>query len=154
MKCVTFDTNLSGRPKTGQYKKFNYGSMVSFNGALLGTNLTGLYNLTGDYDVDQPIDAWIKTGMSDLGIEANKRLRHIYLYVETDKDLIVETYADGKLIQSKTVKARKKGKQRIRVTCGRYKGVSWSFAVKNRLGAWFAIDIIQVLPVTLPYGNI
>lgn len=158
MRCITFDTNIAGRPRTSQYWKFNYNSMVKFQGKMLGANGTGLFNLTGDYDVGDstvPIDAWIKTGMTDLGIQANKRLRHIYLGVETFKDLEIELYADNKLVKTVVARARKRGQQRIRVTVGRYKGVYWSFKIKNKLGAWFAIDIIQVNPgATLPYGNI
>ena len=154
MKCITFDTNISAPARTSQYKLFNYESMMKFQGTVLGANSTGLYRLSGDYDVDQPIDAWMTTGMTDLGIEAHKRLRHIYLGVETDKNLEIELYADEKLVKTVTCVPRKKGQQRIRVTVGRYKGVFWHFKIKNKLGAWFGIDIIQVVPIVKHHGNV
>lgn len=158
MRCITFDTNIRTPARTSQYKLFNYGSMMTCHDKLLGVNSTGLYLLEGDRDeregTQYPIDAWMTTGMTDLGIETNKRFRHIYLGIETDKDILVEFYADEKLVKTVTCKPRKKGQQRIRASVGRYKGVFWHFKIKNRLGAWFGIDILQVVPITLHHGNI
>lgn len=158
MRCVTFDTNISAPARTSQYKLFNYGSMMNFQDKMLGVNSTGLYLLEGDLDerdgTNYPIDAWMTTGMTDLGIEANKRFRHIYLGLETDKSIEIELYADENLVKTVTCAPRKKGQQRIRVSVGRYKGVFWHFKIKNKLGAWFGIDILQVVPIVLHHGNI
>ncbi len=76
MKCLTMDTNVLSRA-TGQYKGFNFNSMRKFGDHLIGTNDTGLFTLSGENDDGTEISAWIQTGMTDLGIQANKRLRKI-----------------------------------------------------------------------------
>jgi len=154
MNCITFDTNINSRA-TGQYKKFNFNSMRKFGDQYIGTSPTGLYLFGGDQDIDTEIDAWIKTGMTDLGIQANKRLRFFYLGLETEGDLEIEVIADEDVVRTYTVKAAKAKQQRIRVAAGRgHKGVYWSFAIKNKSGVHFAIDSIQILPVILHHGRL
>lgn len=154
MKCLTMDTNVPGRA-TSQYKKFNYNSMTNFDGRLLGANSAGLFLLEGLKDNGTRIDAWIKTGMTDLGIQASKHLRKIYLGIETDADLEIELYADEEHAYTLPIKKKKNGQQTVRVSVGSdKKGVYWSFLVRNKKGAHFSIDVMEALPIVRHRGHL
>jgi len=154
MKCLTMDTNIHSRA-TGQYKGFNFNCMRNFGDNLIGTNDIGMFTLAGDNDEGTAISAWITTGTTDLGIQANKRLRYIYLGLETDGDLEIDIIADEQVVRTYAVLARKVNQQRIRVAAGRdHKGVYWSFAIRNKKGVKFAVDSIKILPVILHYGHL
>lgn len=152
MRCITMDTNGQSKA-TGQYKGFSFSSMVKFGNVLLGTSPTGLYIIGGDKDNGAPIDAWIKTGMTDLGISASKRLRHVYLGVKTDGDLEMDIFADGVLVATRPIAAHKVREQRIRVSVGRdAKGNYWSFLIRNKAGVRFSVYTIAILPVVRHHG--
>ena len=76
MRCVTFDTNVKSLA-TSQFKGFNFTAMGQVGENYVGITDEGFFQLTGDTDNEIPIEAWIKTGMTDLGIAAEKRLRKI-----------------------------------------------------------------------------
>lgn len=154
MKCLTMDTNIHSRA-TGQYKGFNFSGMRKFGDNLLGINDEGLFLLAGDTDNTVNIDSWISTGMTDLGIQANKRLRYIYLGLETDGDLEIDVIADEGVARTYVVPAAKVKQQRIRLPVGRDgKGTYWSFTIRNKQGKHFAIDSIKILPVILHHGHL
>ena len=155
MRCLTFDTNVKSRA-TSQFKQFNFSSMTVFNGEVIGVNDLGMFRHTGADDDGTVISAWMKTGMTDLGIQANKRMRYVYLGLETDGDLELELYADEVLVKTIPVTASKDGQQTVRFSVGRagQKGVHWAFLIRNTSGARFAIDSIQVLPVVRHYGDL
>jgi len=156
MRCITFDTNIDSRA-TGQYKKFNFNSMKKFGDQFIGTSPTGFHVFGGDTDIDDPIDASIKTGMTNLGYLGSKRLRHVYIGLETSGDLELELYADEALVGTKLIEAHKIKQQRIRLTIGSRggkKGAYWAFRIKNKRGEAFAIDHIEILPVMRHRGHL
>jgi len=157
MKCITMDTNvLSGA--TGQYRKFNFSSMAKFGTQMLGVNDTGLYILGGPSDDDGAhIEAFLKTGMTDLGYLGSKRLRKVYIGLETTGDLQLQLFADEKLVLTKDITAHKIKQQRISISIGSRsgkKGAYWAFKISNKKGEIFAIDYIQVLPVMRHHGHV
>ena len=154
MRCVTLDTNATNKISS-QYKLFNYSSMRKFGDQYIAVNETGFYVIGGDTDDGVDIGAWIKTGLLDLGNTTFKRLRFLYLTLETNGDLEVEITADEDTVKTYDVPAAKVKQQRIRVPLGRdQRGVHWSFKIKNKKGAKFSLDSISVLPVNLAYGHI
>ena len=93
--------------------------------------------------------------MTDLGIQANKRLRSVYLGLETDGDLEIDVIADEGVVRTYVVSAAKIRQQRIKVSVGRDgKGTYWSFAIRNKKGVKFSIDSIKILPVILHHGHL
>jgi hypothetical protein len=154
MRCVTFDTN-SRSLATSQLKGFNFAAMGKVGENYIGINSEGFYILTGDTDDGTQIDAWIKTGLTDLGIPAEKRLRKIYLGIKTDGDIEIDVIADGNVSRTYTVLSTSGIQKRIRLAVGRDgKGTYWSFVIRNKKGVQFTIDFIQILPVVLHYGHL
>jgi len=155
MQCITMDTNVLSRA-TGQYKKFNFNSMMKFNGKMVGTNPTGMFILEGKKDSDLAIEAWIKTGITDLGVQASKRLHTMYLTGQMSGDLQVEVYADEVLVSTRPVPKRKVTQTRTKVKLGskRTKGQVHAFLVRNVKGSDFAIDTLGVLAAVRHYGHI
>jgi hypothetical protein len=154
MRCLTLDTNIRSLA-TAQYKNFNFSAMENFGENKLGINDNGLFVLSGDLDEAAEISAWFKTGMTDLGIQANKRLRKIYLGLETDGELEIDITADDVVVKTYAIPASKVNQQRIKVAAGRnQKGVYWAFTIRNKKGVKFSIDSIQILPVILHHGRL
>ena len=97
------------------------------------------------------IDAYVKTFVNKLGYDANKRLRFIYLGIETDGTLIVTPTVDGADKTAVTFTPTTTGRQYMRMPIGRgSEGAYWSFKVQNVGGCWFAIYEAHVLPIYLP----
>jgi hypothetical protein len=154
MRCLTLDTN-SKSIATGQQQNFNFNSMRKFGSSIIATNEEGLFVIGGDTDAGVNIDGWISTGMTDLGIQANKRLRYIYLGLETDGDLEIDIIADEDTTRTYTIEAGKVNQQRIRLPAGRdIKGVYWSFVIRNKQGVSFSLDSMKILPVVLHHGHL
>ena len=154
MKCLTLDTNVPARA-TSQYKKFNFNSMTSFDGMLLGANSSGIFALEGLKDNGTKIDAWLKTGLTDLGIQADKHLRKVYLGIDTDGDCEIDIFADEVLKYTYPIPKKKTGQQTVRVVVGSNgRGVFWSFLVRNKKGSHFSIDVLEVLPIVRHRGHL
>ena len=155
MKCVTMDTNVASGA-TGQYKKFNFNSMMRFRGKVLGANSNGLYIVEGTQDNTAAIEAWIKTGITDLGMQTTKRLHAGYFTGECSGTMLVEVYADEVLVATRVIAPRKTTETRTKVKLGSKstKGQTHAFLVRNANGADFAIDTIGILPAPRAYGHI
>jgi hypothetical protein len=154
MRCVTFDTNVKSLA-TSQFKGFNFTAMGQVGENYVGITEEGFFQLSGDTDNTVPIDAWIKTGMTDLGIAAEKRLRKIYLEIKTDGDIEIDVIADGNVSRTYTVRSTGGIQKRIRVAVGRDgKGTFWSFLIRNKKGVQFTVHQIKILPVILHHGHL
>ena len=124
---------------------------------MIGVNDTGFYIIGGKDDDGENIEASLKTGNTDLGYLGSKRLRHVYIGLETDGDLELQLFADEVPVSTNVISAHKVKQQRIRLSIGSRggrKGAYWSFRIINKGGVRFAIDYIQALPVWRHSGHI
>jgi len=153
MDCYAFDTHVGIRASS-QYKNFNFGSMVKFNGVCLGTNENGLFRLAGDTDDGVDIDAEFELVDTDLGVQSSKHLRFLYFGFIADGDMEVDVKADGQSIRTIAV-SKLEGQRRSRVSPGSdVRGLYFSQRVRNTKGCSFSIYSIEALPVILHRGHV
>ena len=134
-----------------QYCNYSFNSFCEINGKNYGATDDGIFELVGDTDNGEDIDAWFELPMSDFGISNVKRLRRIYLGYEATGDLTVKvkdnednerTYPLDNITTDKQIGGRITVE---RDQLGRY----WGLRIDNVRGAYFAIDSIEVVPVVL-----
>lgn len=147
---LTLCINLSNMAVT-QYCEYNFNSFCKIGDKHYGATDDGIFELVGDDDNGEDIDAWFELPMSDFGISNVKKLRRIYLGYEATGDLIIKVkdnednerpYPLDNIALDKQVG----GEVTIeRDQLGRY----WGLRIDNVRGAYFAIDSIEVVPVIL-----
>ena len=147
---LTLCINLANMAVT-QYCNYSFNSFCEINGKNYGATDDGIFELVGDTDNGEDIDAWFELPMSDFGISNVKRLRRIYLGYEATGDLTVKvkdnednerTYPLDNITTDKQIGGRITVE---RDQLGRY----WGLRIDNVRGAYFAIDSIEVVPVVL-----
>jgi len=146
------DTN--GKATT-QLTGYDFNSYCQIGSSFFACSSVGIYKINSGnkYDTSN-ISSVISTFSTNLGFSALKRLRFIYLDVETTGQLKITTYADNVLAEVIIVTPGKQGRQYIRVSHSRAsKGCYWSFKVENVAGCWFSLDILETLPVFLHRGR-
>ena len=134
-----------------QYCDYNFNSFCKIGDKHYGATDDGIFELVGDTDNGEDIDAWFELPMSDFGISNVKRLRRIYIGYEATGDLIIKvkdnednerSYPLDNIALDKQIG----GEVTIeRDQLGRY----WGLRIDNVRGAYFAVDSIEVVPVIL-----
>ena len=149
--CVT---NLVGMAPS-RFTNFNFNSFANFNGSQFAAGPTGLYEVcTGEKDAGLNINAHITTGSTDFGVQNSKRLRHLYLGVNTSAKIRIIITVDKRIARTIDVSPSRIGTQRIRVSVGRdTKGGYWSFRVENVNGGALSLYSMGVLPIVLHSGR-
>lgn len=135
-----------------EYDSWEHNSYAVFRGRVLAADATGVAELK-DIPLDRgaPIDAYWSTGEHDFETSLMKRVPRIYAGGAFLGDLEFHTILprDGTrkyLLQENGAT----GTQLRRVPVGQGpKSTYWQFAVANRAGADFTIDLILVFPETL-----
>ena len=135
-----------------QYCNYDFNSFCQIGDKHYGASDDGIFELVGDDDAGENIEAWFELPMSDFGISNVKRLRRIYLGYEATGTLKIKVkdneeneraYRLENIAQNKQIG----GRATIdRDQLGRY----WAERIENVNGAYFAIDSIEVVPVVLP----
>jgi hypothetical protein len=126
--------------------------MVKVDGRYYGSKSGGTYELSGDSDNGEPIEAFFELITSDWGIPNQKRIRLFYVGYETDGFLTLTVRDDeGReflyTLEPIHVPNLQHG---IKVYGTRdLKGRYWMLRIDNVNGSDFSIDNIQVLPVVL-----
>ena len=75
----------------GWYDNFSFESVVSWQGRELAVGPEGIYELTGDTDNGQFIDAFVESGFTDFGVAQTKRLDNMYFGYTSDGKVAVQT---------------------------------------------------------------
>ena len=134
-----------------QYCEYNFNSFCKIGDKHYGATDDGIFELVGDTDAGEDIDAWFELPMSDFGISNVKRLRRIYLGYEATGDLIVKVKDNENNerqypLDNITLDKQIGGRITVeRDQLGRY----WGERIENVRGAYFAVDSIEVVPVIL-----
>lgn len=155
---ITTHTNLKvgsldgGKATTQVAHDFN--SYCRFGEHFLACRDTGLCSIGGEFGTAEIVNSSFKTFSMKLGYQGTKRLRFIYLGVETEGKLIITPIGDEVSQKPITVTPIGGGRQFIKVPVDRAKGRTYfEFKVENVAGCWFAIDQVSVLPIYLPLGR-
>lgn len=139
-----------------KYVNFNFNSFAKFDGRYYGANEDGLYELVGDTDAGEPIEAYVRTGLMDFGTGRLKQMSRAYLGYTASGALVlkVTTVASegafkGQKVEdwyelTRTQEAYREG----RIPIGRgLESVYWQFEIRNKLGADFSTDNIKLFPL-------
>lgn len=154
----TLITNLTRGKLTGkatsQRKNWSFNSLAEFDGMFLAANSDGLYVLDGSANDDGVnIDGYLKTHKSNLGLLADKKLRYVYLSVETEGDLKLTVGYSDTVSRTYTITGSS-GDQIIKVPIRRNEFGTWiDVKVENVNGSYFNIKEIEVLPIFLSKGK-
>lgn len=93
MNCASFVYNTSGK-QTSQLKGSAFESMVGLSDSTFLANKNGLFTLTGTLDNGAAIPSKIRLAKTDFGIQNEKRLYALYLWMQISKPLTIEVQSD------------------------------------------------------------
>lgn len=137
-----------------QYQNYPFNSIANFNGKTYAAAETGLYEIAGDTDAGDDIQAWIRYGLTDFGSDALKRMQSAALGITSDNQMVLKVlYVDGGkkreswyLLKQQTADSFREGVVEIgQGLMSRY----WGFEIHNIEGGDFTLDGIKLYPVVL-----
>lgn len=131
---------------------YNFNSMAVINGIPIGANSKGLFRLNaGLKDAGTDFTSTFTLTTTDFGIENHKRMRFVYIGIDTSAPFIISVKADGQAWRDYKIIPGKTGMQTIRKSIGRNgKGRYWTFKISSTSG--FRVDSIKVAYYVLPKG--
>lgn len=139
---MILDTNLKNKA-TGQYLNFDVNSICKFNQAYWAAGSNGFYQLVG---ADTAKEAYFVTATMDFGSNNDKRLRYVYLSLESTGNLSLSINTEKVSAQTYDVNISGSGQQDIRIPIKRtLHGRFWTFKILGTCD--FSIDEIKVLPI-------
>ena len=138
----TIDTNLKNKASS-QYINFDANSIVKFSHGYLSSGDNGLYSLDA---VDVTNEAYLLTATMDFGINNDKRIRYVYLSLESTGNLSLIINTEKVLAKTYAVTISGTGQQDIRIPISReLYGRFWTFKISGTCD--FSIDEIKILPI-------
>lgn len=93
MNCTSFVFNATGK-QTSQLKGSAFESMAELSDSTFLANKNGLFTLTGTSDNGIAIPLKIRLAKTDFGIQNEKRLYALYIWMQISKPLTVEVQSD------------------------------------------------------------
>lgn len=138
-----------------EYTNFPFNSLASTPRGHFGLTDTGLYELTGDTDDGDPIEALLKTGDLTLGTTDHKRVERAYLYLTSSDDIYLKTTSTHRGQRNEAwyrvnYRSDAQDGQTRRVRFGKgLRGTTWAFELSNIDGGDFDLRGAEILPVKL-----
>ena len=77
-----------------QYMAFDFNSLCSFNGVILGANTSGIFDVSGDLDSAASITSYFKLASSDFGAKKSIRIRRLIIAGWFSGEVYVAMYYD------------------------------------------------------------
>jgi hypothetical protein len=150
---TTLQTNLEHSAST-QLTGYDFNSYCRFGEHLLACRGDALCSIGGTSGTEEVSNSLIETFFTDLDHDGKKRVRFIYLTIETDGDVTVTPIVDDVEQTPVTFSSVTPGKQLLRKPVVRDAvGFSWKFRIENVDGCWFALKKVEALPVNLSLGR-
>ena len=146
-------TNAEGAFATSTHD-LPFTSYATFQGRVYGAGDGGVYELTGDTDQGQPIDAAIRWGLSDYGTPLKKRMDVGYLVFSATGVMrlhVIVTEGGEKReywYEAQPLTADAPREQRVKIGKG-LKSLMYQFELVNVDGADFYADSLRVYPIIL-----
>lgn len=126
------------------YDNFDFESIAQPPGKVFAVGPDGLYELTGDMDSSEQIDAEVVSGLTDFGVAQTKRVEEMFFGYTSDGIVSVtaEAYESGHSPYTYMLEQRAANAPRnSRVTLGKgLWGRYWRMTVRNVSGADFEIN--------------
>jgi len=138
-----------------EYRNVPFDSFAMLGGRTYAAGEGGIFELAGDTDNGEPINAWFRPFLTDFGAAKMKRVSDIWIGTSA-KGLLVKVHtkdpATGNVTEDiyPVEYSHGTGNDKCRVKVGR--GLSshwWTLTVQNVAGADFAIDGIEWKPLLL-----
>lgn len=129
-----------------EYTNFAFNSFACFNGHYIAANGSGIYELAGDNDAGEDIDAVFRTPQEDANVPYLKRPEDCYIGAKSDDDLAVSVLIDGNVeYEASNISGRSEEivtrKSKIgKGTKSRY----WAVQVENVNGCDFAVETMEL----------
>jgi len=125
------------------YDNFDFESIAQVNGVAFAVGPGGIFELTGDTDDGDTIDASLRSGFMDFGTQLQKRVDSIHIgYVSTGTlRATVRTKDSGHAASTFTMEPRSANAPRnSRITPGKgLVGAYWQVEIRNVSGAPFTV---------------
>lgn len=139
-----------------QYTQFPFESLAFFAGKSLGAGAGGIYEHTGDDDDGDPIAAFIKTGLMDMGSTKLKNVPDVWVGFKGDGRLVLKvitTNITGEKVEDWYISDPDTRGGELRE--GRFqlgRGIDsryWQWVVHNKAGEDFELADLKLRPVIL-----
>lgn len=136
-----------------RYSWLPFTSLTEFNGRYFGTTTEGLYELTGDTDDGAAINAFVLSGVDELGSNNDKRILRAYVALKTSGEVLLKAITAENVVNiyrlsPATGTSNAMSHHRLPLGKGLH-AVYWQFALENIDGADFELDVVKILPVVL-----
>jgi hypothetical protein len=131
-----------------QYDNYGFNSFFVRNGESYGVAGDGIYRLTGDTDLLEPISAQLNLGSNRLGASTDKRLPAVYINAASNGKLIMKVEVDGAAPYYYEARSSSEALDNHRVDTGRgLKGNNWTFTLMNQDGDDFELANLEFVPL-------
>lgn len=135
-----------------KYLSYPFNSFAEIDGVLYAASQDGIYQLTGDDDAGDDIDARIESGLMDFGVSFLKRISDAYIGYASDGTVVLKitsTYAGEKKTNTYTLRPQtstsaREGKQKLAKGT---KALFWKFELLNTEGSSLELHSIRFLPL-------
>lgn len=137
--------NLEGEGVT-EYTNFAFNSFAYFNGHYIAANGSGIYELTGDNDAGDDIDAVFRTPQEDANVPHLKRPEDVYIGAKSDDDLAVSVLVDGNVTyEASNLAGKTTGIVTRKSKVGKgAKSRYWAVQVENVNGCDFVVETMEL----------
>lgn len=138
-----------------EYRGFNFDSLVTWQGRTFGAGAGGIFELGGDSDDGDPIQAFIRTGLSDFGSGKLKRVPDLYLGYAGNGDVVLKVIITSETGEKSEEWYRQAMKPAESVREGRLqiarglKSRYWQFELCNTAGAAIEFADVRLRPIIL-----
>lgn len=138
-----------------EYSNYPFESYAKIGKRYYGAAQNGVYLLEGDTDDSTPIEAYVRTAMLQVASGKQARMPAAYLGYTSSGQLVMKVVTTSEAgtkaewwyeLVSQTASAPREG--RIKVGKG-LKSVYWQFALSNKNGADFSLDVLKLWPMPL-----
>ena len=135
----------TGKKALTKLSNCDFNSMAVINGVPLGANSSGLFKLNdGELESSAAFTRTFILATTDFGIDNQKRVRFVYIGIDTEYEFTLSVKADDQTWRDYTVTPPKTGLQRIRISIGRSgQGRYWTFKISSTNA--FVIDKIEAI---------
>lgn len=133
-----------------EYQNFPFNSLMEADGRFFAVAEDGLYELTGDTDEGEPIEALLRTGLLDMGTHFLKDAKSAYIGYTSDGKLVLKVTTVQHGVKEQWWYELKQGEAQSarggRFTIGRGpRSRYWQFELVNMEGADFNVDEVHIM---------
>ncbi|MBV6343246.1 hypothetical protein [Candidatus Magnetobacterium casense] len=127
------------------YDAYDFNSYVDAgNGVVLAAGMDGIYELSGDDDNGQAIDAHIRTGNHDFDSSAIKTIIDAYIGVVGNGEFVLSVITDNNVTTVYSVNSLAIQGHTVKVNLGKgARGRYWTIEFANLNGSDFELDSME-----------